>query len=131
MSVGLNPGSVAELALCPGIVVFPSPSSYPATYRVTLRRQACIVARGRTPVILTAAEIIASAAERGGPIDYVATLRALNRHVERVLNPDTLKSRISTLFRERRRPNALDPVHLLKEYAPVHAGSSSPRTRGS
>jgi hypothetical protein len=33
-----------------------------------------------------------------------------------VLNPDILKSRISTSFRERRRPNTLDPLHLVKEY---------------
>jgi len=34
-----------------------------------------------TPVILTAAELITSAAERGGPIEFarIATLRALNR----------------------------------------------------
>jgi hypothetical protein len=71
-----------------------------------------------TPVILTAAELITSAAERGGPIEFarIATLRALNRHVERVLNPDILRSRISTSFRERRRPNTLDPLHLVKEY---------------
>jgi hypothetical protein len=33
--------------------------------------------------------MITSAAERGGPIEFarIATLRALNRHVERVLNP--------------------------------------------
>jgi hypothetical protein len=70
------------------------------------------------PVILTAAEMITSAAERGGPIEFarIATLRALNRHVEHVLNPDILKSRISTSFRERRRPNTLDPLHLSKEY---------------
>jgi hypothetical protein len=69
-----------------------------------------------TPVILTAAELITSAAERGGPIEFarIATLRALNRHVERVLNPDILKSRISTSFRERQRPNALGPLHLVK-----------------
>ena len=49
-----------------------------------------------TPVILTAAELITSAAERGGPIEFarIATLRALNRHVERVLNPDIVKTRI-------------------------------------
>jgi hypothetical protein len=64
---------------------------------------------------------VTSAAERGGPIEFarIATLRALNRHVERVLNPDILKSRISTSFRERRRPNTLDPLHLLKEYPPA------------
>ena len=35
-----------------------------------------------TPVILTAAELITSAAERGAPIEFarIATLRALNRH---------------------------------------------------
>ena len=47
------------------------------------------------PVILTAAEMITSAAERGGPIEFarIATLRALNRHAERVLNPDIVKTR--------------------------------------
>jgi hypothetical protein len=41
------------------------------------------------PVVLTAAEIITSAAERGGPIEFarIATLRAINRHVERVFDP--------------------------------------------
>ena len=48
------------------------------------------------PAVLTAAELITSAAEGGGPIEFarIATLRALNRHVECVLNPDILKSRI-------------------------------------
>ena len=74
-----------------------------------------------TPVILTAAELITSAAERGGPIEFarIATLRALNRHVERVLNPDISKNRISTSFRERRKPITLDPLHLVKEYPPA------------
>jgi hypothetical protein len=64
------------------------------------------------PVVLTAAELITSAAERGDPIEFarIATLRALNRHAERVLNPDILKSRISMSFRERQRPNILDPL---------------------
>ena len=121
---------------------FPEPIELPCGVRLASLREAIVhlvntvpsSERG-TPVILTAAELITSAAERGGPIEFarIATLRALNRHVERVLNPDILKSRISTSFRERRRPNALDPVHLLKEYAPVHADvpSSSPRTQGS
>jgi hypothetical protein len=49
-----------------------------------------------TPVILTAAELITSAAERGGPIEFarIATLRALNRHAERALNPDVVKTRV-------------------------------------
>ena len=48
-----------------------------------------------TPVVLTAAELITSAAERGGPIEFarIAALRAFNRHMERALNPDILKSR--------------------------------------
>jgi hypothetical protein len=62
------------------------------------------------PVVLTAAELITSAAERGGPIEFarIATFRALNRHVERVLNPDILKNRISRPFPERRGSNTLD-----------------------
>src|SRR5258708_37367664 len=115
-------------ALCPGIVVFPSPSSCLAASGL----HRCARATGHlvntvpssergTPVILTAAELITSAAERGGPIEFarIATLRALNRHVERVLNPDILKSRTSTSFRERRRPNILDPLHLVMEYPPA------------
>jgi hypothetical protein len=43
----------------------------------------------RLPVVLTAAELITSAAEHGGPIEFarIATLRAINRHVERVFDP--------------------------------------------
>jgi hypothetical protein len=42
------------------------------------------------PVVLTAAELITSAAERGGPIEFarIATLRAINRNVVREFNPD-------------------------------------------
>jgi hypothetical protein len=42
------------------------------------------------PVVLTAAELITSAAERGGPIEFarIATLRAVNRHAVREFNPD-------------------------------------------
>jgi hypothetical protein len=41
------------------------------------------------PVVLTAAEMITSAAERGGPIEFarIATLRAVNRHGGRVFDP--------------------------------------------
>jgi len=37
-----------------------------------------------TPVVLTAAELITSAAEHGGPIEFalIATLRAINQNVE-------------------------------------------------
>jgi hypothetical protein len=43
-----------------------------------------------TPVVLTAAELITSAAERDGPIEFarIATLRAINRHALREFNPD-------------------------------------------
>ena len=41
------------------------------------------------PAVLTAAELIASAAENDSPIEFarIATLRALNRHVARVFDP--------------------------------------------
>jgi hypothetical protein len=41
------------------------------------------------PVVLTAAEMITSAAERGGPIEFarIATLRAINRNVGRIFDP--------------------------------------------
>jgi hypothetical protein len=44
----------------------------------------------RLPVVLTAAELITSAAEHGGPIEFarIATLRAINRHAVREFNPD-------------------------------------------
>jgi hypothetical protein len=43
----------------------------------------------RMTVVLTAAELITSAAEHGGPIEFarIATLRAINRHNVRVPNP--------------------------------------------
>ena len=41
------------------------------------------------PVVLTAAELITSAADHGGPIEFarIATLRAINRHAVRVPDP--------------------------------------------
>jgi hypothetical protein len=47
-----------------------------------------------TPVILTAAELITSAAERGGPIEFarIATLRAINRHAVPAFNPRSQRS---------------------------------------
>jgi hypothetical protein len=100
---------------------FPEPIELPCGVRLASLRDAIVhlvntvpsSERG-TPVVLTAAELITSAAEGGGPIEFarIATLRALNRHVERVLNPDILKSRTGTPFRERQKPNALDPLRL-------------------
>ena len=42
-----------------------------------------------SPVVLTAAEMITSAAERGGPIEFarIATLRAVSRHAVREFDP--------------------------------------------
>jgi hypothetical protein len=39
---------------------------------------------------LTAAELLTNAAEHGGPVEFarIATLQALNRHAQRVFNPD-------------------------------------------
>jgi hypothetical protein len=41
------------------------------------------------PVVLTAAEMITSAAEHGGPIEFarIATLRAVSRHAVREFDP--------------------------------------------
>jgi hypothetical protein len=41
------------------------------------------------PAALTAAELLTKAAEHGGPVEFprIATLRAINRHVERVFDP--------------------------------------------
>jgi hypothetical protein len=49
-----------------------------------------------TPVVLTAAELITSAAERGGPIEFarIATLRALNRNAERGFDYNRARMRI-------------------------------------
>jgi hypothetical protein len=43
-----------------------------------------------SPAVLTAAELLTNAAEHGGPIEFarIATLQALNRHAERVFNPE-------------------------------------------
>jgi hypothetical protein len=75
---------------------FPEPIELPCGVRLASLREAIVhlvntvpsSERG-TPVILTAAELITSAAARGCPIEFarIATLRALNRHVERVLDP--------------------------------------------
>jgi hypothetical protein len=42
------------------------------------------------PTVLTAAEMLTLAAEHACPVEFarIATLQALNRHAERVFNPD-------------------------------------------
>lgn len=60
-----------------------------------------------TPAVLTAVELITSAAERGGPIDFarIATLRAVNRHALPDFNPDRKDHRWG-----RRKQAAIDDV---------------------
>jgi hypothetical protein len=50
------------------------------------------------PVVLTAAELITSAAERSGPIEFarIATLRAINRHAVPESNPRSQRSALGT-----------------------------------
>ena len=76
---------------------FPEPIELPGGVKLASLREAIVhlvntipsSERG-TPVVLTAAELITSAAEHGGPIEFarIATLRAINRHVVREFNPD-------------------------------------------
>jgi hypothetical protein len=83
--------------LCPGISRFAEPIELPGGVRLASLREAIVhlvntipsSERGM-PVVLTAAELITSAAERGGPIEFarIATLRAVNRHAVREFNPD-------------------------------------------
>jgi hypothetical protein len=52
-------------------------------------------AERRLPAVLTAAEMLTAAAEyRGGPVEFarIAPLQALNRHAERVFNPERKSS---------------------------------------
>jgi hypothetical protein len=39
--------------------------------------------------ILTASDLLTQAAEHGGPVEFarIATLQAINRHVQRVIDP--------------------------------------------
>jgi hypothetical protein len=76
---------------------FAQPIELPGGVRLASLREAIVhlvntipsFERG-VPVVLTAAELITSAAERGGPIEFarIATLRAINRNVVREFNPD-------------------------------------------
>jgi hypothetical protein len=66
-----------------------------------------------TPVVLTAAELITSAAERGGPIEFarIATLRAVNRHAVRESNPDRKDLVLGPPQVEARRMTDISPGH--------------------
>jgi hypothetical protein len=83
--------------LCPWDSRFAQPIELPGGVRLASLREAIVhlvntipsSERG-VPVVLTAAELITSAAERGGPIEFarIATLRAINRHAVREFNSD-------------------------------------------
>jgi hypothetical protein len=74
----------------------PEPIELPGGVRLASLREAIVhlvntipsSERG-IPVVLTAAELITSAAQRGGPNEFarIATLRAFNRHAVREFNP--------------------------------------------
>jgi hypothetical protein len=76
---------------------FAEPIELPGGVRLASLREAIvhlvntIPSSGRgMPVVLTAAELTTSAAERGGPVEFarIATLRAVNRHAVREFNAD-------------------------------------------
>jgi hypothetical protein len=62
-----------------------------ATLRQAIAHLAKLIPRAERdmPEILTAAELLTNAAEHDGPIEFarIATLQAINRHVERVFDP--------------------------------------------
>jgi hypothetical protein len=73
---------------------FAEPIEFPGGVRLASLREAIVhlvdtipSSERRMPVVLTAVELITDAAERGGPIEFarIATLRAVNRNVERTL----------------------------------------------
>jgi hypothetical protein len=86
----------------PWCLRFPEPIVLPDGAKLTTLREA-IAHLGKTipksdhemPSVLTAAELLTLAAEHGGRIEFarIATLKAINRHAERVFNPDRKESR--------------------------------------
>jgi hypothetical protein len=91
----LNPGSVAELRCVLGSAVFRADrlddGSKLSTLREAISHLGKIIPKAEhdMPEILTAAELLTKAAEHGGPVEFarIATLQAINRHVERVFDP--------------------------------------------
>jgi hypothetical protein len=80
-----------------------------ATLRDAIRHLAQIIpkAEGDMLEVLTASDLLTQAAEHGGSVEFarIATLRAINRHVERVFDPSRKKS-ISWLSPARNSTNA-------------------------
>ncbi len=62
-----------------------------ATLRDAIRHLAQIIpkAEGDMLQVLTASDLLTQAAEHGGPVEFarIATLQAINRHVERIFDP--------------------------------------------
>jgi hypothetical protein len=105
---------------------FPEPIELPCGVRLASLREAIVhlvntvpSSERATPVIVTAADLITSAAERDAPIEFarIATLRALNRHVECVLNPNILKS-LSTLLNTVTTPRQDEPMRTAPSAVP-------------
>jgi hypothetical protein len=76
---------------------FAEPIVLPDGVKLTTLRQAIAhlvktipAAERGSPTVLTAAEMLTTAAEHGGPIEFarIATLQALNRRAVRVFNTD-------------------------------------------
>jgi hypothetical protein len=91
---GLNPFPLRS-CVCVWDSRFAEPIELPGGVKLTSLREAIVhlvntvaAAERRMSVVLIAAELITSAAEHGGPIEFarIATLRAINRHPVRVPN---------------------------------------------
>ena len=63
-----------------------------ATLRDAIGHLAQIIPKAERDMseVLTASDLLTQAAEHDGPVEFarIATLQAINRHVERVFNPD-------------------------------------------
>jgi len=63
-----------------------------ATLRDAVRHLAKIIPEAERDMleVLSASDLLTQAAEHDGPVEFarIATLQAINRHVERVLNPN-------------------------------------------
>ena len=62
-----------------------------ATLRDAIAHLAKLIpkAERNVPELLTASDLLTNAAEHGGPVEFarIATLQAINRHLERVFDP--------------------------------------------
>ena len=99
---------------------FPEPIELPGGVKLASLREAIVhlvntipsSERG-VPVVLTAAELITSAAERDGPIEFarIATLRAVNRHARARVQSRSQGSVLGPPQVEARRMTDISPGH--------------------